>query len=79
MPQSYRTPIAKLLIAALTCFLLAVGLCAAGGGFDTNVSQIQIAMSYAGAALGLASFVTLLMALGRQGDEWKRRRDEREK
>ena len=58
---------AKVLTLALVLLTIAIGLCSAGGGFDTHVTQAQVAMSYWGAALALAAFVTLLVGASRMG------------
>jgi hypothetical protein len=53
---------AKLLTLSLVGLLLSIGLCAAGGGFDTHVTQLQIAMTYAGGFLFVAAIVTFVYA-----------------
>ena len=53
------------MVACCVGLMLAVGLCAVGGGFDTHVSNAQIFASYRGAGLGLASLIALIIGNAR--------------
>ncbi len=65
---------AKLLTGSFVGFMLSLGLCAAGGGFDTHVTQTQIGMSYVGAFLSIVSLILLLSGCAAIGNARRRRR-----
>jgi putative exporter of polyketide antibiotics len=54
---------AKLLTVSLVGIMLSIGLCSAGGGFDTHVTNLQIGMTYLGGFLFVASMVFLVIGL----------------
>jgi len=65
--RSTWTFAAKLLTGSAIFLMIAVGLCAAGGGFDTHVSQLQVWMSYAGAVFALVALTVFVKACAELG------------
>ncbi len=61
----------KLVVFAIISLLLSWGLCSFGGGFDTHVTNLQIACTYIGA--GGFILAIILFALGLRGSRRRRR------
>jgi len=65
---------AKFLSGSGVSLLLGFGLCGFGAGFDTRSTQVQIAMSYAGALSGVVGLVLFLFACFEIGESRRRRK-----
>ena len=53
----------KLVVFAIISLLLSLGLCSFGGGFDTHVTNLQIACTYIGAGCFILALILFAMGI----------------